>query len=216
MQLPSSTSSFTTRVRVGRYVARKLKTAGNTPLAADVTTATLAIKAAGRNVEDREDEVQDPLADRDAADEALDRTAQEARNALAGRSPEAVKTPPYINIFPDGIAAYTAAPLDAEVPRYNELKTRIEKELGAQDAVRAAASSAISTHLASFTAASTAVAQARTALSLAQTDLDRATDAWERLLEKVYGTLIADLGKKRAEAYFPKAARNRASEGDDS
>jgi hypothetical protein len=41
---------------------------------------------------------------------------------------------------------------------------------------------------------------------------DAAEDDLDRLLEKVYGTLIADLGKASAEAFFPKlrgAARRR-------
>jgi hypothetical protein len=203
MQLPSDTSSPSTRVRFGRYVARRLKTAGRSQLAADVASATLAVKTAARVVDDRDDEIQDPLADRDAADDALDRAAQELRTALLGRSVDAAKVAPYVNIFPDGIGAYTAAPLDAEVARYTELKSRVEKELPATDAARVAVVVAISAGLQTFTTAVAAVDAARTALSLAQTDLDRATDAWERLLEKVYGTLIAEVGKGAAEDFFP-------------
>lgn len=210
MQLPRETSTYNTRVRFGRYVSRRLKASGRGALAADVAAANQAVKQTGRNVDDREDEIQDPLADRDAADDALDRAAQEARAALAGRSVEAPKTAPYINIFPEGITPYTAAPLDLEVARYNELKSRLEKELPAQDAVRLAAVSAITANIAAFTTASAAVEQARTSLSLAETEHARATDAWTRLIEKVYGSLIAEVGKAAAETYFPRNRTKKA------
>jgi hypothetical protein len=38
--------------------------------------------------------------------------------------------------------------------------------------------------------------QARTALSMARTESDVAEDAWETLMVKIYGNLIAYLGKK--------------------
>jgi hypothetical protein len=212
MQLPTSSSSYTTRVRFGRYVARSLKTSGRSSLSTDVLTATGLVKAAGRAAEDREDEIQDHLADRDAADRALDRAAQELRTALAGRSVEAVKTAPFVNIFPDGLAAYTAAPLDAQVARYTELKVRVEKELPATDPARPVAVAAITDGLTAFSNAVTAIANARTALSLANTEVDRATDAWERLIEKTYGTLITEVGKAAAENFFPRRASKRADE----
>src|SRR5262245_12408938 len=118
MQLPASTSSYQTRVRYGRYVARRLRRGKHTRLADEAITATSALREAGRAWDDTEDAAQDALADRDAADDDLDVAAQEARNSLAGRSLDAVKQEPYTNIFPQGIGYYTAAPLDEEVKRY--------------------------------------------------------------------------------------------------
>lgn len=60
--------------------------------------------------------------------------------------------------------------------------------------------------------------RARTALAVAGTQLDAAEEDLDRLLEKVYGTLIADLGKASAEAFFPRqraGARRRAAAGGD-
>lgn len=210
MQLPSESASFAVRVRFGLYLARRLKTAGVNSLAADVRAATAAVKQAGRTAEDREDEIQDPLADRDAADDLLDRTAQEARASLAGRGVEAAKQAPYVSIFPEGITVYTAATLETEVARYEELKTRLEVHLPSTDAVRSVAVPAIAQGITQFTAASQAVAGARTALSLAETELDRATDAWERVVEKAYGALIQEVGRSRAESFFQKVRASRA------
>jgi hypothetical protein len=213
MKLPNETSAFWNHVSMGRYVARRLKVSGRITLSADVLRETTAVKTAGRAWEDRREVIQDAIADRDSADDALDRATQEARLQLAARSLDAVKSAPYINIFPDGIGFYTVAPLEAEVSRYNELKTRVEKELNADDAVRRALVGAIDTHLPLFTAASNAISDARAAMSVARTDLERALDAWERLMEKVYGTLVGEVGRRAAEGYFP-ASKSRPNQPD--
>jgi hypothetical protein len=57
-----------------------------------------------------------------------------------------------------------------------------------------------------------------TALAVASTQLDAAEDDLDRLLEKVYGTLIVDMGKASAEAFFPKlrgASRRRSGPAGD-
>jgi hypothetical protein len=56
--------------------------------------------------------VHDALADRDAADDALDTIAQNGRLGLASRSLDADKKAPYALIFHKGIAYYTAARLE--------------------------------------------------------------------------------------------------------
>ncbi|MDI1452144.1 hypothetical protein [Polyangium sp. 6x1] len=149
--------------------------------------------------------MQDALADRDAADDDLDRTAQTARAALAGRSVEAARTAPYTLIFPDGIDYYIAAPLDAEVSRYGELQSRLDELLPEADPVRQEAVPAINAGVVAFTGAAEALIKARTEEALAGTRLEAAEDAWGRLMTKVYGVLLAELGRSAAERFFPKA-----------
>ena len=84
MRLPPSTSVYTTFVRYGIYVGRRLRRAGYADLAASAEKATRAVRVTGRAWEDADDAIQSALADRDAADDELDDAAQSARNALAG------------------------------------------------------------------------------------------------------------------------------------
>ena len=86
MRLPPESASYRTFVRYGRHVTRRLRRA---ELADDAETSTLALREAVRAWEDADDRVQDVLADRDAADDALDLTAQDTRANLAGRSASA-------------------------------------------------------------------------------------------------------------------------------
>lgn len=212
MQLPSATSSYRTRVRFGRYVARRLRRDKYTQLADDATTATNAVREAGRAWDDADDAIQDALADRDASDDALDGAAQEARHSLAGRSMEASKQAPYVDIFFKGISYYTAAPLDEEEKRYGELKKRLVDHLPASDEVRKKTVKAIDAGLADFKAATNELDTARTAESMASTRLRKATDAWVRQMEKAYGALVADAGRTAAERYFPRVTRKTAAE----
>lgn len=207
MQLPAATSSYRTRVRYGRYVARRLRRAKLGQLADDATAVTNGLREAGRAWDDTEDAVQDALADRDAADDDLDVAAQEARNALAGRGLKAVQEAPYTDIFPKGISYYTAAPLDEEVKRYSELAKRLTEHLPANDEVREKTTKAVETGLKDFEIGSKALEAARTADSLASTKLAKATDAWTKQMEKTYGALVAEVGKTAAERFFPRVTR---------
>ena len=47
--------------------------------------------------------------------------------------------PPYTRVFPEGIAHYTDASLDVEVARYEQLASRLDANLSADDALRATA-----------------------------------------------------------------------------
>ncbi len=204
MRLPAPSSSYRQRVRFGRYVASRLRRAKLAQLAADVAAITAKLKEEGRAEEDTEDATQDALADRDGIDDDLDYAAQEARANLAGRSADAVKRDPYIHIFPNGLAYYTAAPLDEEEKRYGELKHRLVEHLPADDDVRKKTVKAIDVGLKDFAKATAQVDSARTAESLAATRLTKATDAWTRQMEKTYGALVAELGRARAEKFFPR------------
>ncbi len=213
MQLPTTTSSYRTRVRYGRYLARRLRRAKQSSLAEDALSVTNKLRETGRSWDDADDTIQDALADRDAADDDLDTAAQEARNSLAGRSLGAAKEAPYTDIFPNGASYYTAAPLDEEVKRYSELKKRVTEHLPAADEVRKKVVKAIEAGLKDFEAAAKELDEARTAESLAATRLAKATDAWTKQMEKTYGALVADVGRAGAERFFPRAtARKGAGE----
>jgi hypothetical protein len=209
MQTPSPNAHYSKRIDFGSYVERRLRTAKRTTLAADVQTATDEVLKCGRALEDAGRPVQQALADRDGADDDLDAAAQEARNNLAGRGVGADRKPTYTLTFPYGIGYYTAAPLDKENERYTELKKRLEENLPEDDAVRTNTVTAIDKGLTEFGAATTAVSAARTDEALASTKLDAAEDAWDRLMEKAYGVLVAELGRARAERFFPKIRSRR-------
>jgi len=174
------------------------------PLAADIKKATTLILTTGRALEDADKPIQDALADRDAYDDDLDEAAQASRLKLAARSTDAVKTAPYTLIYPDGVGYYTASPLDEEVQRYGELKVRHEEHLPASDKVRTTTVDAVDAGLEGFRGAVDALTKARTAESLASTRLTAATEAWEKQLEKSYGAIVGEVGRARAERFFPR------------
>jgi hypothetical protein len=215
MRLPAPSAHFSQLVRYGNYVARRLRRARMLPLSTDVEKTTALVLVTGRAREDADKPIQDALADRDAFDDDLDEVAQSTRLQLAARSTDAVKTAPYTRIYPDGIAYYTASPLDEEVARYGELKGRIEEHLPAGDEVRAATIAAIDAGLDGFRGAVTALTSARTAESLASTRLAAATEVWEKQIEKVYGALINEVGRVKADRFFPRVRgkKNEAPEG---
>lgn len=217
MRLPHPDSHYTHRLRFGRYVERRLRTDKRTAMADDVASSTNAVLSAGRALEDTIGPVQDALADRDAADDALDAAAQAARLGLASRGVGADKKAPYTSIFHEGIGYYTAATLDQEESRYGELKSRLVEHLPANDAVKIAASVAIDAGILAFSAATKTLAAARTQESLAKTRLESAEEAWERQMTKVYGILLAELGRAAAESFFPKAraAKSKSDESND-
>ena len=116
MRLPNSDAHFSARTRYGRYLARRLRQARFTTLAADVEHATALVKQAGRALEDAEEPIQDFIADRDGFDGDLDFAAQSERNELAGRSLDAVRTEPYKSLFDKGIGYDVAAPSTRKMP----------------------------------------------------------------------------------------------------
>lgn len=214
MQLPKENASYNHRANYGAYVARRLRRAKLMALYSAVAAATKAVKDAGRARDDAEEVIQECLADRDAVDIDLDTCAKTIRVNMAGRSVDAVKVEPYIQVFPDGIAFYTNATLDQEVSRYTELAERLQKYLPADDVCREQLP-VIAQGIADFKHAEAAVAQARRTKSQLQTDLDTAEDKWERLMERTYGALIDKFGKgPLVESFFPKQGRTSSSQGD--
>ncbi len=207
MQLPAATSSPQARVRYGRYLARRLRRANFMQLATDMTTVTNVVRQQSREWDDTDDAMQEALADRDGADDDLDTTAKTARAALAGRDTNASTQPPYTLIFPYGIDYYTAAPLDEEVKRYGELSVRLTEHLPAGDDVRVKAVPEITAGITDFDLGAKAVDAARTEESLASTRLAKATDAWEKQVEKTYGALVTELGRAGADRFFPQVGK---------
>jgi hypothetical protein len=204
MRLPPPSAHYSQCVRYGRYLARRLRRAKLATLAADVEKATLAVRTNGRALEDADDAIQEAIADRDGSDDDLDGAAQTARAKLAGRSADADRKAPYTLIFHEGLAYYTAAPLDEEVKRYGELKVRLEEHLPANDKVRTTTVAAIDAGIAAFSKATAALAKARTDDSLASTRLTTSRESWEKQVEKTYGALVQEMGRSAAERFFPQ------------
>jgi hypothetical protein len=57
-----------------------------------------------------------------------------------------------------------------------------------------------------------AVGKARTAVSMARTTLESAQDRLDETFEKTYGALVAQVGRRRAEAFFPRRHRHGAAD----
>lgn len=213
MQLPPVSARWSARVSFGRYVARRLRTAGLTAIAKHAREAGDGVLAAGRALDDARFEVQDAIADRDAADESLDELAKDVRHAMASRSRDAVKLAPYTQVFPEGIEHYTLAPIDQEEARYTELRTRMEAHLPAKDGLLKATLPKLDAALKAWRTALLALTAARTAESLANTKLQEAADAFDRQMVKTYGSLVAEQGKAPAERFFPTIRATRAARG---
>lgn len=204
MQLPKETGSYLPLVRAGLYVSRRMRRDGRESLATDLHTASITVRTAGRAWEDASDDVQLGLADRDACDDVLDLVAQESRLTLASTGISAAKEAPYTLIFPEGIGYYTAALLDQEVTRYSELKERLLAHLDATNPVRVGNVPRIEAGLADYVSAAAALESAERAQLLARTHLLHTMRSFIRQLEKTYGLLVSEVGKAKAERYFPK------------
>jgi hypothetical protein len=214
MHLPKQGSAYAQRVEMGEYVAQRLHRAKLGELEAPVAQAAKAVEDAGRAWEDSQKAVRRAKADRDAADDDLDLTAQNGRLALASRGVSAMREPPYTLIFKEGIEYFTLAPLDQEVTRYRQLVDRLNAHLPADDPTRTAAVPAIQTGIEAFQAATGQLDAARSAVSLTRMALETAEDAFDRVLEKTYAALVDRFGRKAAERYFPRAHRRQEEPAD--
>ncbi len=204
MQLPAASLHYSQVVSFGNYVVRRLRRAKFSSLANDAELATQAVKSMGRAWEDAAEPIQYALADRDAVDDDLDDGAKHLRNGLAGRSLQAISQPPYSLIFHSGVAYFTAARVDDEIPRYTELQQLVTSHLPLADALRQPALDTLNQGINDYALASGALTQARIQESMAKVALDSAREGWERLMEKIYGALVSELGRKQAERFFPR------------
>jgi hypothetical protein len=215
MRLPPENAAFERRVSYGRYVARRLRRHGSAQAADDLQQQNAELRRLGRTWEEAEDAVQDALAERDAADDALDTSAREVRLALASRGLGADKQEPYTRIFPDGITHYTAAPWGQNSARYAILVERLKAHLPEGDPVRAQYADRIATQAAAFIAAEQGLTQARARKDEAMRDLNSAEKRWGKNVERLYGGLVQELGKAQAEGFFPKARAQASSAEED-
>lgn len=175
--------------------------------------STTALKVAAAAEQEAEEAVQDALADRDSGDDDLDDIAKRHRQVLEGRGTTANRERPYTDIYPDGIAWYTAAPLDEQKARYELLVRRYAEHLPEGDVVRLE-SGLISDALASWSTATEPLAKAQLEVAVARSRTARAIDDWEATLNRLYFRLAERLGKPQAERFFPRVRRSVKAESD--
>lgn len=206
MRLPAPTAGYGRRVRYGRYVTVRLRQAKREEAAEAAEAATREVRDTARAVEDATEPVEEALALRDACDADMDDAAQELRLKLASRSLDATQKAPYTAIFPKGIDYYVAAPVNESGKRMQELAVRIDENLPADDELREVAD-VLRGGADAYQIALNRVHEARTALAMARTVRDAATEDWEALMERTFGMLVTDLGRKRANRFFPRYGR---------
>ncbi len=207
MELPSKNRNYSTFINFGRYVAGRLTAAKLTALASGVIAVGESVKSKGRLWEDARLAETTRLAERDVADDALDTTARELRLSLMSRNLGAQKEPPYTAIFPQGLGYYTAARVDDNADRYRELLTRAEANLPADDAALVALRDNLPAQIEDWVRAKDALEAARVATGVARTELEAAVDAWMVLLDRTYGSLVTEVGRRAADSFFPRRGR---------
>lgn len=203
MRQPPLESAFFRYVLYARYLIYRLKRAGRTDDANLIATLLARVKTLGRAWEDATEPVQDYKAERDIADGALDHMARAILHVLSGRSLNARKESPVMDIYPEGLRPYTHATLEDEAATYRLLHSRMGTYLPADDPLRASEMPALLDAITVWEKASTALSERRNEETLARQALDSSVAELRASVESVYGRLIADLGKKQAEPFFP-------------
>jgi hypothetical protein len=206
MRLPVENAAYEQLVRFGCYVARSLHRKKLTQLAQDTESANQKVKELGRAWTDAAEPVQVALSDRDGADDDLDSLAKTMCRNLAERSPDAAKKEPYTKVFSEGIEYFTAAPIDENKTRYQELHTRLDTNLAPDDPLRAKLVE-LTDLIAVFNVAYAATKEKMTALTVARDELAQALTSWRAYMERLYETLTSMEDKAFAEKFFPKASR---------
>lgn len=209
MRLPAESATNAARSSFSRYLARRLRRAKLLDEEALVKQSAVALHAAAVAEEEAEGLVQDALADRDADDDTLDDVAKRHRQTIEGRATNANKERPYSDIYPDGIAFYTAAPLTEQASRYTLLVRRYDEHLPDGDPVRAEGG-LITAALTRWSASSAGLNQAQLDVAIARGRTARAVEDWEATLNRLYFRLAERLGKTQAERFFPRARRRAA------
>lgn len=215
MRLPNERQAWSGYARYGRYVLRQLRTAKKASAEQDLRAMHEALKEAGRAWEEAEEAVQEALADRNAADFDLDVFAREARLRLAGRSLRAAKEAPFRVIFAEGLDHWTASPLDRVVERFVELGRRLELNLPEGDEVRARAGAELEGLVGAYREAHEATRGAQAEARRARLSFEERRSAWRGFMERLYGSLVAELGKAEARRFFPPSVSARGDEGDE-
>lgn len=209
MRLPQKSASVSLRLSYGRYLARRLRRAKLSAEEAEVRALSDQMHAAEQAESALEEEVSSLMADRDAADDELDDVTKRHRQAIEGRSTNANKERPYRDIYPDGVAWYTASPLAEQAARYDLLVRRYSEFLPDGDPVRAEAG-LITQGLAAWKEAAAAIEKAELDIAMARAKTRQAVATWEEGLTRLYFRLGERLGKLQTERFFPKATRGRS------
>ena len=213
MRTPSAQHHYSRCVHAGRYVTAQLRQQGYVSLTEDTQVATTQVKEAGRKMEDSLEPIEEAMARRDSAESALAESAQEFRLKLSARSLKATSEPPYTHIFPKGIRYYTSVPLDQVTPRYGELLARTAAALPEDDVLRQTVTEAVTAGLERFSSAVDEIAAARTVASIARTQCNEIRRKWNDQMFRVYGALVAELGSRGADRFFPRPQRRAGTRG---
>jgi len=193
------------------YLAGRLRAAKEEDLAAGAAAARTRFVAAQRKVTDAHEPVVVAIAGRDAADDALDDVGQSAAATLRGRTPNAAREHPYVDVVPDGLDAIIGASIEDTPKRYEELVERASRFLPEDDPVRQQLA-AVPVLVAAFRADSAAVTAALTAEGIAQSEYEAAREDLDRTYERIAGTLIERRGRKVANRFFWKRSARKTED----
>ena len=213
MRLPHKNASVPTRLNYARYLGQRLRRSKLTTDENDVKTLSDAMRQADLAETALEEELTSLYADRDAADDELDDLTKRHRQAIEGRATNANRERPYTDIFPDGVAWYTASPLNEQVNRYELLVRRYNEFLPDGDPVRAEATR-ITQGVAAWKDSTDKLAKAELDLAMARGKTAQTVSAWEEGLRRLYFRLAERVGKTQAERFFPKASRGSRVDDD--
>lgn len=206
MRLPHKNASVLSRLNYARYTGQRLRRAKLTSEEDEVKALSTAIRQAELAETALEEELTSLYADRDGCDDDIDDVTKRHRQAIEGRATNANKQRPYTDIYPDGVAWYTASPLAEQVSRYELLVRRYGEFLPEGDPVRAEAP-LITQALAAWKEASDRLAKVELDLAMARAKTAQAVGAWEEGLRRLYFRLAERFGRAQAERFFPKASR---------
>ena len=195
------------RTVYGYRVSRFLIVKKQPDLKKIVDTATDGIIAASRAVEDLERPVQEAVADRIIAGDALDDLARLIARRLMARGPRAEQENPYTDILPKGLGDYTEAKQEDEVYQFTRLTERVQEFLPADDADRMELEPQLVDAIDAWKLADESVDAAHSKQDTARQARDAAVVAWTAAIEEAYGLLVARIGKAKAERCFPKSHR---------
>lgn len=201
-KLPSQ-AAFSRRVRMGVYVAAQCSRAHRTELAQKVEAVSAAVKTAGRAWEDSEEQTTRAIALKKAADWDLDSCAQDIRFVMASASRNAVNEVPYTRVWHSGIDYYTGARESDQVAVYTELITLLSTWLAEADPLRTQAMPRLQTLLEEWQKVAAGVSEAETRESQARLTLEDNQAEFDRVMDEIYGTLFAELGRRGADRHFP-------------
>jgi hypothetical protein len=210
MQLPDPNASSDEHKRFARYVSRKLRRAKLTALEALIADVLVTLGLRKAAVEAAEDAAIDALADRDGVDDDGDDKVQQTALTIRSRTLNGAKEEPYTLVFPEGVDGVLDLPIAGISAGLRGLGKRLEQHFPETDPVRADVP-VLNDFAARFDAARAAADDADTAVANARGALESTKLQLRTLLERIYGELVASLGRRAAERFFPKRTRKGAT-----